>query len=139
MVRAVTAQDSGRIIELLQQLWPEKGTEHEKMAQVLEEHVDGPGFWIYGYEDDGVLLGIITASFRWALYYEGEVAIIEDLIVDEVHRGKGIGRKLVRFAEDRIAEDNEVKAIELSSDFHREGAHEFREQCGYSKVAFSSE
>jgi GNAT superfamily N-acetyltransferase len=136
MIREVTSLDSSRVVGLLQQLWPERRGEPEKTARVIREYADGPDYWIYGYEEEGVLLGVITVSFRWALYCEGKVAVIEDLIVDEVHRGKGIERKLVGFAEGNIAEESEVKAIELNSDFHREGAHKSWKKCGYSRLAF---
>ena len=136
MIRQVISADLNRGVELLQQLWPEKQIKDGQLHEVLEKYIGGSGYRIYGYEEDGILLGIITVSFRWALFHEGKVAIIEDLIVDQAHRDKGIGRKLVRFAEDRVAADGEVKAIELSSDLHRKAAHEFWEKCGYSKLAF---
>ncbi|MGB3904309.1 MAG: GNAT family N-acetyltransferase [Anaerolineae bacterium] len=91
---------------------------------------------MYGYEAEGVLRGIITVSFRWALFHGGEVAIIEDLVVDESHRGKGIGQSLVRFAEDKIIEDRKAKAVEVNSDVHRVNTHGFWEKCGYSSLAF---
>jgi GNAT superfamily N-acetyltransferase len=136
LIREVTYGDLSRVVALLQQLWPEKQIEHEKLWELLEEYIKESDYRIYGYEEEGVLLGISTVSLRWALFYGGRVAIIEDLIVDKDHRGEGIGRKLVRFVEDRMAEDGEVKGIEVSSDLHRKTAHEFWERCGYSKLAF---
>jgi GNAT superfamily N-acetyltransferase len=83
-----------------------------------------------------VLQAIITVSVRWSLFYGGEVAIIEDLVVDEAHRGRGIGGTLVSFAEDKIIEARKAKAVEVNSDLHRVDAHDFWEECGYSKLAF---
>lgn len=136
MIRQVTSADSSRVVGLLEQLWPERRIEYERARKVIEKYIEEPSYRIYGYEEEGTLVGIITVSFRWALFYEGRVAIIEDLIVDKGHRERGIGKKLVRFIEYRITEASEVKAIELNSDFRRKDALEFWEKCGYSKVAF---
>jgi len=84
------------------------------MRKVIEEYVKESSYQICGYEGDGILLGIVTVSIRWALFCEGKVAIIEH----------------------RIAEDSEVKGIELSSDYRRKATHGFWEGCGYSKLAF---
>ena len=135
MISEVTYGDLRRVGALLQQLWPEKQIEHERLWRLLEGYIKESDYRIYGYEQDGVLVGIITVSLRWSFFYEGKVSIIEDLVVDKDHRGEGIGTKLVRFAEDRIAEDGEVKGIEVSSDLHRTAAHDFWEKCGYSRLA----
>jgi GNAT superfamily N-acetyltransferase len=136
MIRQVTHGDLDRVVALLHQLWRGKRIQYDGLLEVLEKYIEESNYWIYGCEEGGVILGIITVSLRWALVYEGKVTIIEDLIVDKDHRGKGIGRQLVRFVEDRMAEDGEVKGVELSSDLSRKAAHEFWEKCGYSKLAF---
>ncbi len=135
-IREVTAADAGRVVELLSQLWPEKRMPYEKVAHLTERYVADPSYQIYGYEEQGIVVGIITVSLRWALFYQGQVAIIEDLVVDAAHRGEGIGRKLVRVIEDTVLADDKVKAIEVNSDFHREETHAFWERCGYSRHAF---
>jgi GNAT superfamily N-acetyltransferase len=103
---------------------------------VAERYVEDPRYWILGYEDEGTLLGAVTVSFRWTLFRGGEVAIIEDLVVDTGHRGEGIGAALVRFVEDKIVQETGVRAIEVHSDFHREEAHTFWESIGYCRLAF---
>jgi GNAT superfamily N-acetyltransferase len=135
MIRQVTHGDFDRVVALLQQLWPGKRIQYDGLQEVLEKYIEESNYWIYGYEEGGVILGIITLFLRWTLFYEGKVAVIEDLIVDKDHRGKGVGWQLVGFAEDRLAVGGEVKGIELSSDLHRKAAHEFWEKCGYSKLA----
>jgi ribosomal protein S18 acetylase RimI-like enzyme len=82
------------------------------------------------------LKGIITVSFRWSLFHGGEVALIEDLVVETACRGRGIGRRLVDFVEERIARQDRATAVEVNSDFDREAAQRFWDRCGYSRLAF---
>lgn len=136
MIRQVTDRDFSRVAELLHQLWPEKRIEYEEMRRVVRRYIKESNYHIYGYEGKGILLGIITISFRWAIFYEGKVATIEELVVDKNHQGKGIGRKLVKFAEDSIIKKGKAKGIELSSDLRRKETHRFWEKLGYPKLAF---
>jgi GNAT superfamily N-acetyltransferase len=136
MIRQITDKDFSRVAELLHQLWPEKQIEYEEMRKVIRKYIKESSYEIYGYEEKGVLLGIITMSFRWALFYEGKVATVEELIVDHAHLRKGIGRKLVKFTEDVIVKNKRVRGIELSSDLRRKETHKFWEKCGYPKLAY---
>jgi len=136
MIRQITDKDFSRVVELLHQLWPEKHVQYEEMRKVIRKYIKESNYHIYGYEEKGTLLGIITVSFRWALFYEGKAATIEELVVDQTHQGKGIGRKLVKFAEDTIIKKGKAKGMELSSDVRRKATHEFWEKCGYPKPAF---
>ena len=47
-------------------------------------------------EDNGVLAGLVTMSFPIVLRFGGEYALIEDFIVDERFRGRGIGSPLLK-------------------------------------------
>lgn len=136
MIRRIGPGDIDRVIELMQQLWPEKKIRPEKMGAVIDKYIEEPEYESYGYEENGILLGIVTISFRWAVFYEGKVATIEELIVDQAHQGKGIGTKLVKFAERMIGKRKEVGGIELSSDFRRRETHQFWKKHGYPRAAF---
>ncbi|MFB0560431.1 MAG: GNAT family N-acetyltransferase [Candidatus Lokiarchaeia archaeon] len=61
--------------------------------------------------------------------------MIEDLVVEEKFRNKGIGKKLVDFVEQQIKHER-IRGIELSSDFNRNQAHKFWERLGYKKLAY---
>lgn len=136
MIRELTRAEAGRVAELFRQLWPEKGIEEEHIGDIIERYREEWGYWMYGYEDGGMLCGLITVSFRWTFFHDGEVATIEDLIVDEARRGEGIGSALVEFVEDKIIDDGRASGIEAISDLYREAAHGFWERCGYSRLAF---
>ncbi|KPJ50969.1 MAG: hypothetical protein AMJ41_00580 [candidate division Zixibacteria bacterium DG_27] len=136
MIRKLTKRDRRKLIGLLRQLWPNRSLDSEGLHNVIEKYAAGRDYRIYGYEDRAGVVGIITMSFRWSLFYEGKVALIEDLVVDESSRRRGIGRKLVRFVEELISGDNTIRGIEVNTDLQREDAQTFWESCGYSRLAF---
>ncbi len=136
MIREITRADRDRVLELLRQLWPEKQLEADGVSGVMERYLTSSDYWVYGYEQRGAIQGMITISFRWSLFHQGEVAIIEDLVVDEAHRGQGMGKALVSFVETYLARESRGGTVEVNSDFHREAAHSFWASCGYSRLGF---
>jgi GNAT superfamily N-acetyltransferase len=135
-IRELTVADKDDVLELLGQLWPDKSIDPATAEGVIERYVKDPGYWIYGHEVEGALRGLVTASFRWTLFHDGQVATIEDLVVDEAHRGQGVGTALVRFVEDRIVKERKASAVEVNSDLDRDAAHEFWTGCDYTRLAF---
>lgn len=136
MIRLVGQRDTADVLRLLRQLWPDRQIDEAGVSTTIERYETDPGYWIYGYEVEGVLRGLATVSFRWTLFHAGQVAIIEDLVVDEGFRGQGIGTALVEFVEEMVVEDERACTVEVDSDFHRDAAHHFWERCGYSRLAY---
>jgi ribosomal protein S18 acetylase RimI-like enzyme len=56
--------------------------------------------------------------------------VVEDVIVDQVHRRRGIGSQLMRRIE-QVAIDNKCSYIMLVTDAERTGALGFYEHLGY--------
>jgi GNAT superfamily N-acetyltransferase len=106
-----------------------------QMEPLLKRIIKDPEYLFYGFEMDGVLAAIATVSFREVLFYEGKMATIEEIIVDNIHRGKGIGKKLVKKVE-QLAKKKKVRGIETFSDFHRKRTHTFWEKREYPKLAY---
>ena len=136
MIREITYNDIDRVITLAKQLWPRKQIDTGKMSAAIRTYIKDLAYLILGYEDKDALLGFITVSIRWALFYQGKVAIIEDLVVDESHRGQGIGFELVQCVENLIMEDKLATGIELSSDLDREETFVFWKKCGYERLGY---
>jgi GNAT superfamily N-acetyltransferase len=81
---------------------------------------------------DQNLVGWVHVFFS-PLVVTGLDAEIGGLIVDQEHRGRGIGRGLMKQAE-AWAREKGCQAIRLRSNIIRTEAHEFYEQVGYAKV-----
>lgn len=64
------------------------------------------------------------------LYGAGKLGRITALVVTESERGKGVGKLLVKKAEE-LAHDSGCKRIELTSNNRRTDAHKFYESIGF--------
>ena len=134
MIRSVNKNDYKAILRLFRQLWPNEKIHKDDFLIVFNKYLTNDNYEIYCYEE-GKIHGLITVSKRWAFFYSGRVALIEDLIVAEEFRRKGIGKELVHFIE-KIMKDQNIQTIELTSDIYRKNTHNFWNSIGYSKEAY---
>lgn len=97
-IRPATAEDMPKVLELIQEL-----ASFEKEAGAVEVTVgdlvrDGFGprrlFQCFVAEDQGVLLGMALVYDRYSTW-KGPIIHLEDLIVSEHARGRGIGSALL--------------------------------------------
>lgn len=79
-------------------------------------------------------IGLITLSHRPQLRMKGRIATIDELVVTERWRRKGVGRTLVRRAIER-AKSLSVKRVELLTHLGRnEMPRAFYESCGFAEA-----
>jgi GNAT superfamily N-acetyltransferase len=142
-VRNAHAQDFENCVPLLQQLWPflklpgekAEAKDAEAFKKIFSQLLNDPNAQVMIAEENGQILAFLDLTFRKTLFNRGWTMIIEDLIVDEAHRRKGIGKRLIELCED-IAQEKGCRAIELSSDLHRKKTHLFWEALGYEGKAY---
>ena len=96
----------------------------------LREIVDTPGNVVLVARDgDGTVLGSLTlVTFRIPT---GMRAWIEDVVVDEGARGRGVGEALNRAALD-AARARECKTVDLTSRPSREAANRLYQRLGFA-------
>jgi GNAT superfamily N-acetyltransferase len=83
----------------------------------------------------GEVIGWIGAFLRKTLMVDKHVQI-SGLVVDEVHRGQGIGEQLVEAVECWAGEHG-CKTIFVRSNVNRTGAHRFYARLGYQQIKTS--
>jgi len=79
----------------------------------------------------GALVGAVTMFFLPVAHEDGPWCRISALVVDEEHRGRGVGESLLAAAES-AARAAGCSRIEATSALHREGAHRFYAARGYA-------
>jgi ribosomal protein S18 acetylase RimI-like enzyme len=80
-------------------------------------------------EEDGIVAGF-ASLIKYYLPTGGKVGKIEDVIVDENFRGKGLGRKLIEELV-KIAKENNLKKLQLTSSPSRVAARELYKSVGF--------
>lgn len=109
-IRRAVKEDCPRLLELVNEL-----AVYEKAPQevtVTLEHFtesgfgDKPVWWAFAAEEDGVILGFALYYIRYSTW-KGQAMYLEDILVTEAARGKGIGKLLF----DRLLEEAKEKKL----------------------------
>ena len=97
-IRKAIPKDESQVISLLEQFPSGELTANWKAAaQTFHQIIKSPELGsIMVAEENGEVLGVITISFPTAIRCGGLYSCIEEFIVSEKARGKGVGGQLVQ-------------------------------------------
>lgn len=128
-IRAATERDIESLCSLVQEL---KGSSisHTDMQNRLQFVQISPFDFLYVYEEEENILGLLGFRIRENLEdvtRYGEISIIS---VDSDARRKGIGQYLMGYAE-QLAKEHNCIGTWLVSGLQRQEAHPFYKQLGY--------
>ncbi len=97
MVRKGIKEDTPHVLELIKELAEYEHALKEVTNTVARLERDGFGkdkvYDLFVAEEDGIILGIAITYFRYSTW-KGKVLYIEDLVIREENRRKGIGDKI---------------------------------------------
>jgi ribosomal protein S18 acetylase RimI-like enzyme len=126
VVQRVDDDIVGAWARLLPQL---SGSAEPVTAEVLREVVDSPATDLLVARSNGAVVGFLTlVVFRIPT---GRRAWIEDVVVDEAARGRGVGEALTRAALELAAEKG-VRTVDLSSRPARAAANRLYQRLGFA-------
>ncbi len=113
------------------------GLSKEKATEVFEKMKTYPYHKVYVVETEGKIIGTFVLTILDYFAHNGKRAgVLEDVVVDERERSKGIGKLMLNFAIEECRKNNCYK-LALSSNIKRERAHSFYEKNGFKLHGYS--
>jgi len=82
---------------------------------------------------EGAVVGFINLTTRRTALHSGPSGLIDELIVAESHRGRGIGRRLVSAAIEKCRQLGCCE-VEVSTEKTNTKAREFYNRCGFEEI-----
>lgn len=107
-IRHATLSDTEKVLVLCRELMnnpdAESPVNQPSGEATVRELIETDKGDIYVADEDGTLLGLVTLAYLTTIRNGGIYASIEDFIVTEAARGKGVGGRLLETAIDRAEE-----------------------------------
>lgn len=133
LIRKASPEDVDDLLELYRQLASSgELPSAENAAMVIELTDSNPWMLFLVAELDDVVVGTVTMVVVPAVPHSAQPwAQIEHMVVHEAHRKSGIGHALLARCEEHIRSVGGYK-MQLQSSDHRDEAHSFYEQEGFT-------
>jgi ribosomal protein S18 acetylase RimI-like enzyme len=128
-VEVVTAVDDA-LVAAVARLMPQLSKAPAPTKAELEAMLAQPGCTLFVARDGGIVGMLVLLLQRIPTGFKGR---IEDVVVDEAGRGKGIGEALCRAALE-LARDVGAKNVSLTSAPHREAANRLYVRLGFEPI-----
>jgi GNAT superfamily N-acetyltransferase len=75
-------------------------------------------------------IGFVTLYYMDVFHCNGQVASIQELVVTEEFRGRGVGQAMIEFIKQKVKERH-CRGMEVATDLWRSGAESLYERCGW--------
>ena len=131
--RQATAGDIDAIVAMMRGYYEQDAytfVEEEARAAALML-VNDPGLgrlWVT--QDGDTVVGYVAVALGFSFEYRGREAFVDELLIAESHRGRGLGREALELAEAWCREVG-VNALHLEVERHREPALELYRRRGF--------
>lgn len=133
-VRLATYADIEGILPLQSQIYRVKNLP-ENAHKILEELIDADYCDVLVAKVDSKIVGSGSIFYLKNPAHSKPYAFLEGIIVDEAHRGRGIGTALSKYAIDLTRAKNCYKII-FTSGSDRARVHKFYENLGFKKWGY---
>jgi len=106
-------------------------------AMIFQKFTLYPNYSLYVALVEDKIIGTFELIIMDNLAHKGKRSgVIEDIVVDNDYRSKGIGRRMMDFAMN-ACKNNDCYKLTLSSSINRERAHKFYEELEFKKHGYS--
>ena len=132
IIRVGTKADLPRVLELINELAAYERAPHEVTNTVEQMEIDGfgehPLYGMYLAESEKIVVGISIYYYRYSTW-KGKRLYLEDIVVSQHERGKGIGKLLFEQTMKKSLEDNCTGMMWQVLEWNEPGIH-FYEKYG---------
>jgi ribosomal protein S18 acetylase RimI-like enzyme len=134
-IRKLTEDDLVGLAALYKQFWGQSSS-LEKMRATFQRLNKNPNYILLVADEENVLVGSVMGIICEELYADCRpFMVIEDVIVDEHQRRRGIASSLMRELEGQAVERHCAYII-FVTESERKDAHRFYESLGYKSGAY---
>lgn len=133
-IRLATKEDIEGILPLQMQIYRIKDLP-PNARQTLEELINASYCDLFVAKEGGKVVGSGTMFYLRNAGHQNQYAFLEGIIVDQKHRGQGIGTALSKKAIDLARQKNCYKII-FTSGLDRADIHKFYENLGFKRWGF---
>jgi GNAT superfamily N-acetyltransferase len=131
-VRACRPADWPGVLALLRQLWPGTPLDEAACRRTFRRGLRSRTQVYLCAVANGKVVGFGTLSFERTFWQAGKTeAEIDEMVVDESYRERGIGAQLLARLL-AVARRRGCRAVELKSAGHRADAHRFYQRHGFA-------
>ncbi len=121
------------MLELIESLESEEGIDENAILKNCRKILKAPNAHLLVAELDGEIVGVLHLNVRRTLLHSAPSGLIDELVVSERHRGKGIGRKLIEAAVE-LCKGLKCAEIEVSTEISNLKAREFYKSMGFEEI-----
>lgn len=134
-IRQCRLDDFDEVILLLSQLWTDKTISPSLLLPIFSRALVSDSKTYLVATEENRVIGFGSLSLKDDLWPEGQVAYLDELVVDAGYRSKGIGAQLLERLV-AVARQKHCYRIELTSAFYRKDSHRFYERHGFASRAY---
>lgn len=131
--RLATLGDVAQILPLFEEIMREHGVAppgRERLSNSVTKILSSPQRLLLVADEDGKLVGMCTLTFSDTAWSEAPMCELQDIVVTRSRRRRGIGRGLVRTAEE-LARRRGCSRFFLLAEYWNLGAHAFYRALGF--------
>lgn len=134
-LRKVEKEDAKQVHTLICELENDNNIDFGLFEELYERNIAASGVVYVLAETDGDVVGFGSLHIQNLLHHLGKVAEIQELVVRENQRGRGIGSMIVNYLKQEAIRQG-CCLIEVSCNRKREQSHLFYEREGFHKSHF---
>lgn len=131
-IRPAVLEDAPGVAALLVELGYPCTSDEAALRLVNLREEPEQQLWIA--QEHGEAIAMIAIDIRYYLPLGARTCRITALVVHDTFHGRGIGKRLLREAEQRARQAGATR-VELTTAMHREAAHQFYKACGYENAS----